>query len=150
MEPERRDELTAVNPIWRRAYRPVSLFLALLFAVVGLLFLFLPGGVLAFFNSLSSRLGFAEAPLQGAGLYLVLAVAYMYLATLLAFSMYRHPESAIFPLLLVNGKAASAILSFLCFFFHRPYLVFLANGVADGLIAAGVWLLSRKARSPGT
>ncbi len=130
---------------WRGAGRPVGLLLALLFAAVGLLFLLAPVGVLAFFNSLSAPLGLPPAPLHGAGLYLALAVAYMYLVTLLALAMARHPESGLFPLLLAHGKAASAVLSLILFLFHRPYLVLLANALADGLIAAGLLLLRRKA-----
>jgi hypothetical protein len=126
----------------RRLYRPVSLLLCIAFAAVGILFLLFPGAAYRLFNDLSPRLGMVEAPVQERGLYLVLGVAYMYLVALLAMLMYRHPANRYFPLLLINAKGASALLSVLLFFVHGPYLIYLANALVDGLIAIGVFLLS--------
>jgi hypothetical protein len=126
-----------------RLYRPLSLALALVFAATGLLFLFLPDGALSLFNSLSTGWGMEQAPPVGRSLYLALAVGYMYLVTLLAFQMFRHPEDRRFPFLLVNAKLVSSILSLGLFLFQAHYLVYLANFVVDGLIGAAVLMLSR-------
>ncbi len=129
-----------------RLYRAAAAFLAASFAVVGLLFLFFPGGVLTFFNSLSAALGFREAPVTGFQFYLVLASGYMYLVALLAGLMFRHPESEAYSRLLVHGKLATALLSLAFFLLHQPFLIYLANFLVDGLIGLGVWALLRRQR----
>jgi hypothetical protein len=122
-------------------YRFFSLAMAAVFAAVGLLFLFLPGLVIEFFNRLSAPLGMAPAPLQPGSFYPVLAVAYMYLVTLLAWLMARRPGDPLPPLLLAHGKFASSILSLVFFFGRAPYLVCLANAVIDaGIGALALWL----------
>ena len=131
---------------WRRLYKRSSLVLAVIFGIVGLLFLLIPADVLRFFNKISPGLGFIESPAHGTGFYLVLAVGYMYLVTLLACLMARHPENPYFPILLINGKSASSVLSFALFFLHGPFLIYLANGIIDGLIALCVFVLFRKTR----
>jgi hypothetical protein len=131
---------TGRRSFWVRLYRPASLLMALTFGAVGLIFLLLPDGVLAFFNALAVRLGLPPAG-QAAGFYLVLAVAYMYVVTLLAGWMVLRPANATLPMLLINAKAASAILSFGFFAFRQPTLIYLANGVVDGLIAVGVLVM---------
>jgi len=127
-------------------YRAAAALLAVSFAAVGLLFLFFPGGVLAFFNSLSAGLGFREAPLTGFQFYLVLASGYMYLVALLAWLMFRHPEVETYARLLVHAKLATALLSLGFFALHRPFLIYLANFLVDGLIGLGVWTLLRRHR----
>ncbi len=57
----------------------------------------------------------------------------MYLVTLLAYLMYRHPDEGQFPFLLANAKLASAALSLYQFLAHGPYLIYLANCLIDGL-----------------
>jgi hypothetical protein len=125
-------------------YRAAAAILAVSFAAVGLLFLFFPVGVLAFFNSLSAGLGFREAPLTGFQFYLVLASGYMYLVALLAWLMSRHPENDTYSRLLIHGKLATALLSLGFFLFHQPFLIYLANFLVDGLIGLGVWALLRR------
>ncbi len=127
-----------------RAYRIISLMLSIIFLVVGFLFLLIPGKVLSFFNTVSGQLGFSPSPVNSIDFYLVLAVAYMYLAALLAFLMWRHPENRHFPLLLAHGKMASSFLSILLFAFRWPYLIFLVNFVVDGLIGIVVMIFSSK------
>ena len=117
-----------------RPYRPVSLCLGIIFAVVGLLFLFIPGKVLGFFNTLSDWLGMPLTPEYGLGFYPLLAVGYMYLITLLAFLMYRHPGDSHFPFLLMNGKLATSILSLALFLVDEHYLIYITNFVVDGFI----------------
>jgi hypothetical protein len=86
-------------------------------------------------------LGLAPAPARPGSFFPILAVAYMYLVTLLAWLMYRKPHNALLPMLLAQGKFASSILSLVFFFGRAPYLVCLANAVTDGLIGALViWL----------
>jgi hypothetical protein len=125
-------------------YPVFSLTLALIFALVGLIFLLMPGGVLIFFNSIARQLGMVPAPADGFNFYTILAVAYMYLVTLLAYRMYRHPEKKEYPVLLIHAKAASSILSLSLFIFHQPYLIFITNAVVDGTLAAVVWLFYRQ------
>lgn len=132
-------------------YRLVSLFLAVAFAAVGLVFLFLPGQVLEFFNRLSPPLGLAAVPVQPGSFYPILAVAYMVLVTALAAQMVRRPGDPHAPLLLALGKFASSICSLVFFFGHAPFLVCLANAVVDGGIGALVlWLYSLQKKHSGS
>ena len=127
-------------------YKPISLTLSIIFGVVGLIFLFLPAGVIMFFNSIALHIGFHESPVHDASLYVVLSVGYMYLVMVLAFLMYRNPENASYPWLLIQGKSASSVVSFFLFVLFQPYLIFLVNGSVDGFIAAGILFLCRKIR----
>lgn len=126
------------------AKRVAAYGMAAVFAAVGGVFLTTPGSVISFFNSLSEPLGMRPAPASGPSLYSALAAAYMYLVTLLAWNMARRPEEDVFSRLLVHAKLASATISFGLFFVSGPYLVFLANGIVDGLIGAGVHVLFRR------
>ncbi len=134
------------KPIWRRLYRLISLSMSIIFAVVGLLFLFIPDSVVIFFNHLSGFFDLPEASVSGLSLYVVLAVGYMYLVTLLAYCMSRQPENHYFAWLLINGKSASSLISLFLFIFHWHYLILLTNGIVDGMIAIGVLILSRQMR----
>lgn len=125
-------------------YRMISLGLAVGFACVGLLFLLFPGTVLRFFNGISVSIGLEATSVEGAGFYLVLAVGYMYLVALLAWFMFRDPGNRAYSLLLVNAKLASSILSIVFFLCVSRALIYLANGLVDGLIGAGVFWMYRK------
>ena len=127
-----------------RTYRIISLMLSIIFLAVGFLFLLIPEKVLSFFNTVSGYLGFSHSPVDSIDFYLVLAVAYMYLAALLAFLMWRHPGNRHFPLLLAHGKIASSLLSIFLFAIRWPYLIFLANFVVDGLIGIVALIFSSK------
>jgi hypothetical protein len=143
----RRTKLIKNNPT--AAYRRMSLVLAIVFAGVGLLFLFIPGAVLRFFDGLSISIGLQPSQVRADNFYPVLAVGYMYIVTLLAWFMFRQPENRYFPVLLVNAKTASSILSFIFFYSVSQTLIYLVNGIVDGLIAAGVLLMyamQRRAR----
>ena len=129
-----------------KLYRAAALALAAGFLIVGVLFLAIPDGVLSFFNLLSGPLGMPEAPPVGRPFFLVLASGYMYLVSLLAWMMFKHPENKMFPFLLIQGKLATSLLSLGFFMAHRPFLIYLANFCIDGLIAAGVWWISRLRR----
>jgi len=128
-------------------YRAAALALMAGFVIVGGLFLAFPDGVLSFFNRISGSLGLPEAPPLGHPFFLVLASGYMYIVSLLAWLMFRQPENRTFALLLTRGKLATSLLSLMFFIFHRPYLIYLANFIVDGLIAAGVWWISRLRRN---
>ena len=130
-----------------KMYRPLSLVMTVLFAAAGILFLFFPDNVLGLFNSISSVLGMTQSPVNGPNFYLILAVGYMYVVTLLAFLMFKHPENRQFPFLLANAKLASSVLSLALFLFDAHYLIYLANFVVDGLIGIVVLGLYINARS---
>jgi len=132
-----------------RFYKTLSVAFCIIFLIVGLTFLLLPGKVLIFFNTLSRYVGMSTSPVEGIDLYLALAVAYMYLVSLISFLMFRHPENPHFPLLLANGKTASSFLSLLLFVAHQPYLIFLVNFVVDGLIGMIAWVFYTKLKRIG-
>jgi hypothetical protein len=115
-------------------YRLISLCLAVIFSLVGLIFLFFSSGVLIFFNDIAFYLGMEPSPVQGVDFYLILAAGYMYLVSLLAFLMVKHPDNRFFPLLLTNAKLASSLLSLGFFILHQPYLIYLTNCLVDGFI----------------
>jgi len=127
-------------------YRVAALVLAASFLLVGALFLAVPDGIIGFFNRLSGPLGLSEAPPVGHSFFLVLASGYMYLVSLLAWLMYRHPKNSAFPLILAHGKSASSLLSLLFFLTQGRFLIYLANFLVDGLVAGGVYWLSRARR----
>ena len=124
-----------------KAYKVFSLVLAVVFAIVGITFLLIPDRVIALFNDLSSSIGMAAVQVVGYNFYLTLAVGYMYLVTLLAAFMYRYPKNTIYPLLLCHGKFASAALSILLFVLHKPFLLYLGNGIVDGGIGIVVLII---------
>jgi hypothetical protein len=138
------------DEFWHKMYKLVSLTLSIIFGIVGILFLALPEQVLNFFNAISLPFGFPESPTQGTGFFLILAVAYMYLVSMLAFMMYKNPENSSFPLLLINGKSVSSIVSILFIILYGHYLIYIVNALTDGSIALGVFLLNRKIRERST
>lgn len=129
-----------------RAYRAISLALAAAFAAVGAIFLAAPGLVRSFVDLFVA--GSATAMPPGdveSGLFRALAVGYMYLVTLFAWMMFRHPAEPVWPTLLAHAKLASAVLSLALYVAHRPYVVYVGNGVVDGAIGLAVLLLRRRA-----
>jgi hypothetical protein len=121
--------------------------LAATFAVVGVVFLVIPGGVLAAFNWAGRGLGLSQSPTHAFTLYLALAVAYMYVVTVLAWQMARHPAVRAYPWVLVQAKAASALVCIVLFAAQAHYLIYLANFAVDGAIALFVWGLALR-RAP--
>jgi hypothetical protein len=130
-----------------RFYRIISFFLAAIFALIGLIFLVAPARVIFFFNNMSAPFDLPLSPVDGPGFYVILAVAYMYLVSLLAWKMYRHPENRIFAVILVHAKLASALCSFLLFFWQKRYLIYLVNGTIDTLIGIAVLAVLHKIRT---
>jgi len=135
-----------MNERSRTLYRAFSLGLAVVFALVGGVFLILPQETLSFFNTLSRRLGMVEGPAEPS-FFGALAVAYMYMVTVLAWLMYRSPRERVFPLLLGQAKIASSALSFLLFAVHAPWLIYLVNGAVDGGLGILVLAMYRRARA---
>ena len=129
-----------------KIYKLFSLILAISFALVGMIFLFFTNNVIVSFNNISLKTGFIQSPNETSVFYVSLAVAYMYLVTLLAIMMYRQPKNKIFLLLLINGKMASSLLS-LYFYITHPYLILLTNFIVDGSIAILLLIIYLKLRS---
>jgi hypothetical protein len=130
----------------RKMIQAAGIACGLTFAAVGLIFLFSPDAVLRLMNTLGRPFGLPEAPLAGAGFYLVLAVGYMAIVTILSIMMVRHPENPAYPLLLLQAKGASSLLSFGLFLLHQNAFVYLANGIVDGGLGLFAFLLYRSVR----
>jgi hypothetical protein len=128
-----------------RAERFVVLNLRLLaasFAVVGILFIAVPDGVLDVISDLGDEIGsFTTAPETAEKLWLALAFAYMVVITGICLVVqadvvrYR-------PLLLVlaAGKTASSLAALGFYVFDSDVFIYLLNFIVDGLLV-GVSLL---------
>lgn len=130
-----------------RLIRLTGYCLAGTFAVVGMVFLVIPAQVLAAFNWLAEGLGWPTTTTEPHTLFLALSLGYMYVVTLLAWQMARHPEVRTFPWILAQAKGASALICLGLFIFQEQYLLYLANFVVDGAIALLVWWLCLRARA---
>lgn len=115
--------------------------LAATFAVVGLVFVAIPSDVLGAFNWLAREVGWPESPEDPYTLYLALAIAYMYVVTVLALQMARHPLERTYPWVLAQAKGASALVCIGLFALQAHYVIYFANFLVDGVIAAFVWWL---------
>ncbi len=133
-----------------RLYRTVALVFCALFGIVGALFLLIPRRLFRLFDAWSASLGLATLPAQEPGYFIVLAVAYMYLVTVLAWWMARDPADPLPPRLLLHAKGASSLLSFGMFFLVAGHLAFLTNGVVDGALWLVILLLARMAATRRT
>ncbi len=71
----------------------------------------------------------------------------MYLVTVLAVMMFRHPESRVYPALLIHAKLASAVLSLALFLVQAHYLIYVANFIVDGCLGILVLILTRKIKA---
>jgi hypothetical protein len=129
-----------------RLYRASALAFAVAFAAVGIVFLLAPGAVWLPFERLARPVGIPGVPAAGGsgGLFRALAAAYMYGVALLAWMMFRRPGERVWPALLAHLKLASAAASFVLLVLDGFYLVYLANGLVDGVIGAAVLLLRRR------
>ena len=120
------------------------------FAVVGILFIAVPDGVLGFLDDVGDALGsFTEAPETDAKLWLALAFAYMTVITGIALVVASDPVRHR-PLLLVlaAGKAASSLAAGAFFLFDEDVFAYLANFVVDASlvgVALWCWALTGKA-----
>ena len=137
MEPARAERLVVLT---MRA-------LAVTFAVVGLLFIITPNGVLGRIDDVSNWIGsFPTAPQSDEKLWLALAFAYMTVITgialLVSTNVGRYRP---FLLVLAAGKAASSLAAGAFFVFGTNVFIYLLNFLVDGslvLIVLGCWAIS--------
>src|SRR3954468_13569839 len=121
--------------------------LAVCFAVVGLLFIITPNGVLGRIDDVGNWIGsFSTAPRSDEKLWLALAFAYMTVITGIAWLVstdvgrYRP-----FLLVLAAGKAASSLAAGAFYVFHDDVFIYLLNFLVDGslvFIVLGCWVVS--------
>lgn len=136
----------------RKAERFVVLnlrLLALSFAVVGVLFIAVPNGVLDAISDLGDSLGnFTRAPHTEEQLWLALAFAYMVVIT--GICLVAQADVVRYrPLLLVlaAGKTASSLAALGFYAFDEHVFIYLLNFLVDGgLAVAALWLWSLSGR----
>jgi hypothetical protein len=117
--------------------------LALGFAVVGILFIAVPNGVLDTISDLGDSIGsFPRAPHGTEQLWLALGFAYMVAIT--GICLVAQADVVRYrPLLLVlaAGKTASSLASLGFFVFDEDVFIYLLNFLVDGFLAlAALWL----------
>jgi hypothetical protein len=133
-----------------RAERLVVLTLRLLavcFAVVGILFIATPNGVLGRIDDVGNWIGsFSTAPQSDEKLWLALAFAYMTVITgialLVSTDVGRYRP---FLLVLAAGKAASSLAAGAFFVFSDDVFIYLLNFLVDGslvVIVLACWVVS--------
>ena len=139
-----------------RAERLVVLslrLLALTFAVVGILFIAVPSGVLDVISDVGEWLGNdTRAPHTQEDLWLALAFAYMVVITGICLVAQADPVRYR-PLLLVlaAGKTASSLGSLAFFLIDEPVFIYLLNFLVDGslvFVALGLWALTGRIGRP--
>ena len=119
--------------------------LALSFAVVGILFIAVPNGVLDTISDLGDWIGsFPRAPHGTEQLWLALGFSYMVVITGLCLiaqaDVVRYRPLL---LLLAVGKAASSLTSLAFFVFDDDVFIYLLNFLVDGsLVFVSLWLWS--------
>jgi hypothetical protein len=121
--------------------------LAVGFAVVGLLFIITPNGVLGRIDDVGDWIGsFSTAPPSEEKLWLALGFAYMSVITgiawLVSTDLGRYRP---FLLVLAAGKAASSLAAGAFYFFHDDVFIYLLNFLVDGslvFIVLGCWAVS--------
>ena len=129
--------------------------LALTFAIVGILFVATPDGVISTIDDLGDWLGsFAHGPASDEKLWLGLAFAYMTVITGIALVV-ASDVARYRPLLLVlaAGKAASSLASGAYFFLDQDVFIYLLNFVVDGslvAVALGCWSLAGRIEEPAS
>jgi hypothetical protein len=129
--------------------------LALSFAVVGILFIAVPNGVLDTVSDLGDELGgFSRAPHGSEQLWLALGFSYMVVITgicLIAQADVVRYRPLL--LLLAAGKTASSLTSLGFYLFDEDVFAYLLNFLLDGslvLISLWLWsLIGRIDRQPG-
>jgi hypothetical protein len=131
--------------------------LALSFAVVGILFIAAPSGVLDTISDLGDSIGgFTRAPHGAEQLWLALGFAYMVVITAICVvaqaDVVRYRP---FILVLAAGKTASSLASLGFYLFDQHVFIYLLNFLVDGFLALlALWLWSLVGRigrqpSPG-
>ncbi len=129
--------------------------LALSFAVVGILFIAVPNGVLNVISDLGDDLGgFSRAPHGTEQLWLALGFSYMVAITgICAIAQADVVRYRPLVLLLAVGKTASSLASLGFYLFDDDVFAYLLNFLVDGslaLLAFWLWILiGRIDRRPG-
>lgn len=121
------------------------------FALVGLLFIVTPDGVLGVLDDLGEWFGsFEPAPASDERLWLGLGFAYMVVIAGLCF-VAQADVARYRPLLLVlaAGKAASSLTALAFFIFDADVFAYLVNFVVDGLLVVAALYLWRVAGRVG-
>ena len=123
--------------------------LALSFAVVGVLFITVPDGVLDVISDLGEEIGdFTRAPQTEEKLWLALGFAYM--VVIAAICLVAQADVVRYrPLLLVLavGKTASSLATLGFYLFDQNVFIYLLNFLVDGFLAvAALWLWSLSGR----
>lgn len=123
--------------------------LAVSFAVVGILFIAVPSGVLDTISDLGDSLGsFSRAPHTQEDLWLALGFAYMVVIT--GICLVAQADVVRYrPLILVLavGKTASSLGSLGFYLFDDDVFIYLLNFLVDGFLAvAALWLWSLAGR----
>jgi hypothetical protein len=123
--------------------------MALSFAVVGILFIAVPSGVLDAVSDLGDSLGgFTRAPHTQEDLWLALAFAYM--VVIAGICVVAQADVVRYrPLILVLavGKTASSLASLGFYLFDQHVFAYLLNFLVDGFLAvAALWLWSLAGR----
>ena len=130
--------------------------LALGFAVVGILFIVTPDGVVDTIDDLGDQLGsFTHGPVSDEKLWVALSFAYMTVITGIAIVVSLDPVR-FRPMLLVlaAGKAASSLAAGAYFVWSDDVFIYLLNFIVDGAlvgVALACWALAGRAaaRAPG-
>lgn len=123
--------------------------LAASFAVVGILFIAVPNGVLDAISDLGDEIGnFSRAPHGTEQLWLSLGFAYM--AVITAICLVAQADVVRYRallLVLAAGKAASSLAALGFYLFDQDVFVYLLNFLVDGsLVLAALWLWSLAGR----
>jgi hypothetical protein len=123
--------------------------LAVSFAVVGILFIAVPSGVLDTISDLGDSLGdFSRAPHTEEKLWLALAFAYMVvIAGICAVAQADVVRYRPLLLVLAAGKTASSLAALGFYAFDQDVFIYLLNFLVDGFLAlAALWLWSLAGR----
>jgi hypothetical protein len=117
--------------------------LALSFAVVGILFIAMPNGVLDTLDDLGEQIGtFASAPPSTEKLWLALGFAYMVVITgicvVVSLDVVRYRP---FLIVLAAGKAASSLAALGFYAFDSNAFPYFLNFIVDGLLVLVALLL---------
>jgi hypothetical protein len=128
--------------------------LAVAFAVVGILFIATPDGVIGTLDDVGDALGsFSEGPKTEQKLWLALGFAYMTVITGLALVIATDPRRyRPFLLVLAAGKAASSLAAGAFFAFDDDVFAYLANFLVDLSlvgVALGCWALLGRTAAAG-
>jgi len=131
--------------------------LAASFAVVGILFIAVPDGVLNTISDLGDEIGsFTRAPETTEKFWLALAFAYMVVITGICVAVQFDPvRYRPFLLVLAVGKTASSLATLGFYLFDSHVFIYLLNFLVDGFLAlSALWLWSLTGRinrpaSPG-